>query len=145
MYNDVGLNASLRFDTILATPEQVEVVMPISEMVMQPFGFVHGGATLALLEAAASEGAGFYADLNLERPFGIACEVRHVKSGREGFVRGVAKLSRIEGRKQIWDIAAYDDEGDVMSFGTFTTKVVTLERLAEKERERQQMRKRSED
>ena len=115
-----GLISLLGIRFIEATPERCEAVMPITDAVLQPFGFVHGGATLALLET--------------ERPFGTRVDVRHRKSGRAGSVRGVAELERVEGVKQIWRVNAYDDEGDVMSTGTFETKIVTLAYLAERGR-----------
>ena len=124
------------FELVLDTPDRVEIVMPISGKVQQPFGFVHGGVTLALLESAASRAAELRADLEKERPFGIEARIRHWKSGREGTVRGVAEFDHEEGDKQFWNVTAYDDEGDVMSSGTFVTKIVSLERLAEKERKR---------
>ena len=116
-------------------PQLVEGAMRVGPRFHQPYGFVHGGVTLTLLESVASRGAEFYADLEVERPFGISIDVRHRKSAREGVLRGVAEFDRAEGfenRTQVWRIAAYDDAGDVVSEGTFKTKVVTLERLREK-------------
>lgn len=124
------------FRLLVDTPDFVEVLMPISEKVQQPFGFVHGGVTIALLETAASRAAELRADLERERPFGIEANIRHWKSGRSGSVRGVAEFDHEEGDTQFWNVTAYDDEGDVMSSGTFKTKIVSLERLAEKERKR---------
>ncbi len=121
-------------------PDHVAAVMPIRPEILQPFGFVHGGATISLLESVASLGTENIADLDVERPFGIDVHVRHRKSGRAGRVRGVADLARVEGNKYFWDVAAYDDEGDVMSEGTVMCKVVSLERLAEKAREREEGR-----
>ncbi|NBI33018.1 PaaI family thioesterase [Enterorhabdus sp. P55] len=129
-----GLISLLGIRFTEATPERCEAVMPITDAVLQPFGFVHGGATLALLETVASRAAELRADLETERPFGTRVDVRHRKSGRAGSVRGVAELERVEGVKQIWRVNAYDDEGDVMSTGTFETKIVTLAYLAERGR-----------
>ena len=131
-----SLMETLDMEFLIDTPEHVEVTMPISPKILQPFGYVHGGATIALLETAASRGAELMTNFDIERPFGIEANIRHRKSGTRGAVRGVAVLNRREGSKQIWDVAAYDDEGDVMSEGIFVTKIVSLERLAEKERER---------
>ena len=129
-----GLISLLGIRFTEATPERCEAVMPITNAVLQPFGFVHGGATLALLETVASRAAELRADLETERPFGTRVDVRHRKSGRAGSVRGVAELERVEDVKQIWRVNAYDDEGDVMSTGTFETKIVTLAYLAERGR-----------
>lgn len=131
-----GLFELLDMEYLVDEPEHVEVRMPITSRILQPFGFVHGGATIALIETAASRGATLMADLETERPFGIESKIRHRKSGKQGWVRAVAKLDHCEKNKQFWDVAAYDDEGDVMSDGVFVTKIVTLERLAEIERRR---------
>lgn len=128
-----GLVGLLDIRITEATPERCEAVMPITDAIRQPFGFVHGGATLALLETAASRAAELRANLDAERPFGTRMDVRHLKPGRAGSVRGVAELDRVEGVKQIWRVTAYDDAGDVMSTGTFETRIVTLEYLAQKD------------
>ena len=120
----------IEFTTVSA--ERVETVMPITPRMHQPYGFVHGGVTLALLEATASKGVELHTYLAVERPFGIAIEVRHRKTAREGTLRGVAEFDHAEGRKQFWRVSAYDDAGDVVSSGMFTTKVVSFERLREK-------------
>ena len=44
----------------------VRAELPITDAIRQPYGFVHGGATLTLLEAAASLGAEFHTDLSRE-------------------------------------------------------------------------------
>ena len=108
----------------------------------QPHGYLHGGATIALLETVASIGTEQNTDFDKERPFGIDVQVRHRKSGKGGTLRGVADLDREEvsertgAVKQYWNVTAYDDAGDVVSDGVIMTKIVSLDRLAQKERER---------
>lgn len=132
-----GFTATLDIEYLETSATRVVAVMPITPDVLQPFGYVHGGATIALLESVASVGAEMGVDIDRERPFGIDVHVRHRKSGTCGSLKGVAELERVEGSKQFWAVAAYDDEGDVVSDGVVVTKVVSLERLAEKGRERE--------
>lgn len=138
----MGLNSLLHIEFPVSDAERVEAVMPIAPEVLQPFGFLHGGATVSLLEAAASLGAQNRADLERERPFGIDVHVRHRKGARSGMLRAVAALEREEvsertgSRTQHWSVAAYDDEGDVVSDGSVVTKVVSLAYLARREAER---------
>lgn len=140
-YNPLaGFNTFLNLRFTTETPDRVEGIMPITPDVLQPFGVVHGGVTIALLEAIASHGAALRANFDVEVPFGIEASIRHRKSGKSGSIRGVATLNHVERNKQIWDVVAYDDEGDIMSEGTFTTKIVSLERLAEIERQRAKAR-----
>lgn len=127
-----------------ATADYVEAVMPITPALLQPFGFLHGGATLALLETVASAGGELACDGETEQPFGVESTIRHKKSGREGdVVRGVARLadrkpSSYVGYKLYWEVTAYDGVGDVLSEGTFVVKVVPKDYLAQKLAERGQ-------
>ena len=66
----------------VVTPEHVEMSMPISEEIYQPHGFLHGGATLALLESCASRGAEARTDFDKELPFGLESDIRHKKPGK---------------------------------------------------------------
>lgn len=132
-----GLNKTLNVEFLVAEPDCVEARMPIGPHITQPFGFVHGGATIALLESVASLGAQLRCNLETEQPFGVDVHVRHRKSGRAGYVRGVAQYDHDEpshgragGIKQYWTVTAYDDAGDVMSEGTIIVKVVERARLA---------------
>ena len=110
--------------------------LDITEDLYQPFGFLHGGVTLALIEAAASRAVDLRCDFSKERPFGIHIEVDHKKPGKQGALRAVATFDHQEKNKQFWSIVVLDDEDDIVSDGVFVTKIVSLDRLAEKERQR---------
>ncbi|MCL2888823.1 MAG: PaaI family thioesterase [Eggerthellaceae bacterium] len=129
-----GFMDLLKIVVVESNEGYVEMHMPITEELYQPMMIVHGGATLALLESAASYGAANNTDPERERAFGVNVNVNHRKSAREGMLRGIARLNRKEGQKIYWDVVAYDDEGDVVSEGSVLTLTVSLERLAEKER-----------
>lgn len=125
----MGLNELLGIEFIEQSPACVRATLPITDDVRQPHGFLHGGTTLALLEAVASQGAELNADLSRELPFGVNVNVTHRKSGVDGTLHGTATLSREEKsskgyRKLFWDVAAYDDAGDAISEGTVLCMIV---------------------
>ena len=134
----MALTETLHIDTVSAGRRHVEAVMPITSDVLQPHGYLHGGATIALLETVASIGAEQSTDFERERPFGVDVRVRHRKGGKKGLLRGVADLDREEvsertgSVKQYWNVAAYDDAGDVVSDGVIMTKIVPLVHLEAK-------------
>ncbi len=137
----MSLIDTLQITTTVDTPERVEMTMPIVEGVLQPHGFLHGGATIALLESCASRGADLRTDFDKELPFGLESTIRHKKPGKEGLLHGLAELEHEDpsygGRKQFWHVVATDDAGDVVSEGTFITKIVTLEHFANKQKQRE--------
>lgn len=140
----MALVDTLHIRVVSADKNRVEATMPITPDLYQPFGFLHGGATIALLETVASVGTEENTDFETERPFGIDVQVRHRKSGKDGTLRGVARLDREERSertgavKQYWSVAAYDDAGDVVSDGVIMTKIVSLDYLAQKDHEREE-------
>lgn len=114
------------------SPDRSIAKFELREQLYQPFGFLHGGATLTLLEAVASRCAALRTDFTCERPFGIHVDVWHKNPGKIGTIYGVAELDHEEGTKQIWHVTAFDDQKIVISEGTFMTKITPLSRLEEK-------------
>lgn len=136
-----GVLGVFDIETIVSEKDRVEMRMPITPDTYQPHGFLHGGITIALLESAASAGAENNTDFDKELPFGIDVQVRHRKSGKNGYLRGVAELERVDGIKWYWTVTAYDDENDVISDGTIMVKIVPLTRLEEKKKDREAAKK----
>lgn len=135
-----GLYKTLGLRVVTEGPTRVVMTMPITADIIQPFGYLHGGATISLLESAASWAASFRADWDAERAFGTEAHIRHIRSATSGTVRGEAVLLEeedrgIRGKKQTWKVTATDDAGNVLSKGTFTTKIVSLAYLAQKKNE----------
>ena len=135
---DEGFNKYLGIRMASASRERAEVELTITPDLLQPHGFLHGGVTLALLETAASAATCVSANLDTQFPFGVGIDVQHKTPGKSGVVRAVATLkqesvSTYSGAlKQTWHVAAYDEAGDVLSEGTFRSKIVSKEYLASK-------------
>lgn len=141
-----GLTKTLGIGVVEESSERVVMEMPVTDAVVQPFGYLHGGATASLLESAASWAAALCADYGTERAFGSHVDIHHIRSVKGGTVRGRAELARTEdlgerGRKQTWIVEATDDAGAVASCGTVTTRTVPLEYLNRKRAEGDEMTK----
>lgn len=119
-----------------ASVDRVVATMPIDNGKLQPMGALAGGATITLLETVASRGAAERTDFDNERCFGYDVTIHHRKPGLQGMVTGVAEIDRVEGNAQYWNVRALDDSGDVMSYGTVVTKIVSLSYLAQKDERR---------
>ena len=116
-------------------PGFVEASMEVKQHHLQAFGFLHGGVTLALLETVGSYAGAAYANLELERPFGVSINARHVKRAVLGeVITGVATFTGKEKNLYHFNVVAKDSKGDTISTGRFDVKIVTLERLAQLEK-----------
>lgn len=124
METEGTLLESLGIEIVSTSPERVVATMPVDERTVQPFGYLHGGATAALLETVASLGSIANVDLEQVAVFGVELCIRHVKSAREGTVTGIAVPRELGEREHVWDVECRDEAGDVLSNGTCTVRIV---------------------
>jgi len=69
--------------------------MPVDERTKQPFGLLHGGASVALAETLGSMGGGKNIDPDINAVVGIEIDASHLKSVKSGWVFGKAEPVRI--------------------------------------------------
>ena len=82
--------------------------MPVDERTKQPFGLLHGGASVALAETLGSIGAGMQIDHSSQSVVGIEINANHLKSVKSGWVFGTATAVRIGRKIQVWEIDIKD-------------------------------------
>lgn len=83
--NMVGL-LDIRFEHI--GDDTLEATMPVDSRTKQPFGLLHGGASVVLAESIGSV-AGYLCTEGEQKVVGLEINANHVRSAREGRVRGV--------------------------------------------------------
>ncbi|NIK12144.1 hotdog fold thioesterase [Alkalibacillus almallahensis] len=115
---------TLQIDIQEAEPQRVVLTMPINETVHQPMGFLHGGASVALAESAASYGA--FLNVNPERynVFGLEINANHIKSKRDGILTAVATPIHIGRMTMVWDIQMKDENDQLICTSRCTIGVV---------------------
>ncbi|SPU02070.1 esterase [Bacillus subtilis] len=77
---------ALGIEIVENTAERCVAVMPVDHRTVQPFGYLHGGASVALAETAASAGAQNLIDHTTQACVGLEINANHLKSvkGRNG-------------------------------------------------------------
>ncbi|MFD2680650.1 PaaI family thioesterase [Bacillus seohaeanensis] len=103
---------------------KVVATMPVNENTKQPFGYLHGGASVALAETVASVGAGGLIDLEKEICFGLEINANHIKAKKEGVVTATATVLHQGKSTQVWDIKITDEENQLISVSRCTMSVV---------------------
>lgn len=102
----------------------VKMKMPVSDKVKQPFGYLHGGATMALGETACSIGAAHMVDTDKVIPVGLEMNTNHIRSATDGYVYAIAELIHGGRSTQVWNINLVDDQDKLISImrGTMMLK-----------------------
>ncbi|MDV2582131.1 hotdog fold thioesterase [Alkalibacillus haloalkaliphilus] len=118
------LFSTLNIEVKEQTKDQVVLTMPVNETVHQPMGFLHGGASVALAESAASLGAFLNIDPEKYNVFGIEINANHVKSKRDGIVYATANPVHIGKMTMVWEINITDENEQLISTSRCTIGVV---------------------
>ena len=98
--------------------------MPVDPRTRQPFGFLHGGASVALAETLASFAATFAIDRTRASCVGMEINANHVRPVTDGWVTGVARPVSIGRRTQVWEIRITDDFGQLVCISRCTMAVI---------------------
>ena len=93
------------------TPKRVVATMPVDERTRQPFGILHGGASVALAETLASLGGAMNVDLERFNVVGVEINANHIRAKRDGVVTGTGTPIHVGRSTQVWEVRIVDEAG----------------------------------
>lgn len=105
--------------------ERVVATIPVDPRTRQPFGLLHGGASVALAESLASVGAWLNVDETKFDVVGIEINANHVRGVRDGIVRGVAEPLHRGRSTHVWEIRISTEDGALVCVSRCTLAVVS--------------------
>lgn len=109
------LMGNLGIQYTFASPERMEATMPVDHRTRQPFGILHGGATLALAETVAGIGSMIACEPD-EFVVGMQVSGNHISSAHEGdTVRAVATIVHKGRSSHVWNVDVFTSTGKLVS------------------------------
>jgi uncharacterized protein (TIGR00369 family) len=105
-----GLADALGIDVVELTATRVIATMPVDNRTKQPFGILHGGASLALAETVASLGATANVDRAEFVAVGLEINANHIRAKSEGMVTATATPIHIGKTTHVWDVRIIDED-----------------------------------
>ena len=119
-----GLPTTLGIEIVELSETRVVATMPVDERTRQPFGILHGGASVALAETVASFGA--VAIIDRERFVAVGQEINanHLRPKLAGVVRATGVPVHVGRSSQVWSIEIRDEEGKLVCISRCTMAVV---------------------
>jgi uncharacterized protein (TIGR00369 family) len=120
-----GLNQTLEIELVEAIRERVVMRMPVTSRHRQPWGFLHGGASITLAESAATVGAFLHCPAGMGA-FGQQITANHLRSLREGVLTAIATPLHVGRTSQVWEIKIRDEREKLICVSLCTLAVVPL-------------------
>ena len=121
-----GLSTALGIELQELTPQRVVATMPVTPQHHQPFGFLHGGASVALAETVASIG-GYLNCPPGKGAFGLEINANHVRPVREGLLTATATPLHLGRTTHVWDVKITDERNRLVCVSRCTVAVVDVE------------------
>ena len=118
------LLSTLDIELTEMTQQRVVATMPVTPKVHQPFGLLHGGASLVLAETVASMAAWLNVDQATERVVGLEINATHLRGKRDGVITAVATPAHIGRRTQVWEVRITDEVGKLVCLSRCTMAVI---------------------
>jgi len=124
--NTMSGHLDIRFTEIGA--DFLRGTMPVAERTRQPFGLLHGGASVTLAETLGSLASNCCVDSGRFYCVGQEISANHLRSARSGRVTGTARPVHVGRRSHVWDIRIEDDQGRLTCVSRLTMSVLDIDR-----------------
>ncbi len=98
--------------------------MPVDARTRQPFGLLHGGASVALAETLGSLAGNLCLDTTREVAVGLDINANHIRAVTQGVVTGTARALHIGRTTQVWEIRIEDEKQRLVCISRLTLAVV---------------------
>ncbi|WP_285754713.1 hotdog fold thioesterase [Parageobacillus sp. G301] len=103
---------------------RVVATMPVDHRTHQPFGLLHGGASVALAETVASIGAYALIDQETENVVGLEINANHIRAVRNGTVTATGTVLHRGKTTMVWDIKIVDEQQRLVCVSRCTIAVI---------------------
>ena len=122
--NKHTLGQNLGIDFIEVGPDYITATMPVDERTKQPFGLLHGGASVALAETLGSVASLLVVNSDVFIGVGVEINANHIKAVLKGKVRGVCSPLNVSGKNHVWDIRIYNEANELTCVSRFTCTII---------------------
>jgi len=107
--------------------DYIKAKMPVDHRTRQPYGLLHGGASVVLAETLGSLGATFCVDPMKKKCVGLEINANHIRSVKEGWVIGVARPIHLGRSTQVWEIKITSDTDKLICISRITMAILAHE------------------
>lgn len=127
-FSEGTLQGHLGMEAVACGEDWLRVRMPVDARTHQPFGRLHGGASVALAETAASMAANLCVDPEHSLVVGMEINANHIRPAYDGWVYATARPEALGRTTQVWSIRIEDEAGKLICISRFTAAVIARER-----------------
>ena len=125
--NKLGQNTiaeAIGLEVISVEEGLVKGKIPVDSRTHQPYGLLHGGASVVLAETLGSIGSHFLVEKDGKGAVGIEINANHVRSVKSGWVYGTATIKHRGGKLHVWSIDIVDESDKLICTSRLTVMII---------------------
>jgi 1,4-dihydroxy-2-naphthoyl-CoA hydrolase len=119
-----SLSGYLGIRIVEVGPDFLRATMPVNEHTQQPFGVLHGGASVALAETLGSLASMMCVDAQQSMCVGQEINANHLRAVSSGLVTAIARPFHLGGRSHVWHIEIRDEQQRLVCVSRLTMAVI---------------------
>jgi len=105
--------------------DYIVATMPVDERTVQPFGSLHGGASVALAETIGSYASNLCVDVSKHKCVGLDINANHIKAVKQpSIVKGIGKPLHIGRKTHVWEIKIYNETDELVCISRLTVAII---------------------
>ena len=102
----------------------LKAVMAVDHKTQQPYGLLHGGASVALAETLGSVASALVIDTDKNICVGLEINANHIRGVKSGLVTGIVNPIHIGASTHVWDIKIYDEKEKLVCVSRLTVAIL---------------------
>jgi len=110
--------------------DYLRATMPVDRRTVQPFGILHGGASVLLAETLGSQASYFAIDPAKYRCVGLDINANHIRAVTSGHVVGTARPMHLGRTTHVWEIRIETEDGKLVCISRITMAILAIDGLA---------------
>ncbi|PVH25928.1 hotdog fold thioesterase [Sphingobacterium corticibacter] len=119
-----NMSGFLGIEVIEIREDALVARMPITDRVKQPYGLLHGGASVVLAESVGSVATNLIVDPEKYVGVGLEVNANHLRPVLSGEVIATCTPLHIGGKTHVWDIKIRDSKGKLTCVSRLTVAIV---------------------
>ncbi|MBN9297470.1 MAG: hotdog fold thioesterase [Filimonas sp.] len=120
--NTMGEHIGIRFSEV--GEDYLKATMPVDHRTHQPYGLLHGGASVALAETVGSVASALVIDQSKFMCVGLEINANHIRSARNGIVEATCKPIHMGGTTHVWDIQIRNEQQSLICVSRLTVAIL---------------------
>jgi 1,4-dihydroxy-2-naphthoyl-CoA hydrolase len=122
--NTGSMGGHLGIEFTVVQKDKISAIMPVDERTIQPYGILHGGASVTLAETLGSVAAHFSIDSSKYIAVGLEINANHIRSVRSGLVTGTATPIHVGRSTHVWKVDIVNEDNKLVCTSRITMAII---------------------